>query len=67
MHLRIQTYGTFSLAGRLGSGPFLICRTDNKNAQEVLEKGLDDLMALCDVVEKKFDEARNDFENRMVE
>lgn len=32
---------------------------------EVLEKGLEDLMAMCDVVEDKFREARDGFVNKM--
>jgi len=33
----------------------------------VLEKGLDDLVAMCDVVEDKFIVARDEFVNRMEE
>jgi len=35
---------------------------DNADAQKVLEKGLDDLIALCDTVLEKFEEAEADFE-----
>jgi DNA-directed RNA polymerase I and III subunit RPAC2 len=31
----------------------------------VLEKALEDLMAMCDVVEEKFTVARDEFVNRM--
>jgi len=40
---------------------------DGVNAQEVLEKGLNDLMELCDVVIEKFEAAQEEFENRMAE
>jgi DNA-directed RNA polymerase I and III subunit RPAC2 len=33
----------------------------------VLEKGLEDLMAMCDVVEEKFTAARDDYVNNMQE
>lgn len=32
---------------------------------DVLEKGLDDLMALCDAVVTKFTDARDDFATRL--
>ncbi|OAL51361.1 RBP11-like subunits of RNA polymerase [Pyrenochaeta sp. DS3sAY3a] len=35
------------------------------NVYTVLEKGLDDLMNLCEVVEEKFTIARDEFKNRM--
>jgi len=38
---------------------------DNVSVYTVLEKGLEDLMAMCDVVEEKFTIARDDFVNRM--
>lgn len=34
---------------------------DNVSVYDVLEKGLDDLMDLCDVVMEKFAVARDDF------
>jgi hypothetical protein len=34
------------------------------NVQEVLDKGLADLMDLCDVVLDKFEEARTDFASK---
>jgi DNA-directed RNA polymerases I and III subunit RPAC2 len=33
----------------------------------VLEKGLEDLMAMCDVVEEKFTVSRDEFVNKMQE
>jgi DNA-directed RNA polymerase I and III subunit RPAC2 len=33
----------------------------------VLEKGLEDLMAMCDVVEEKFTASRDQFVNQMQE
>lgn len=64
MNLRIQTYGRFGLilsrgltvATDLGSA------LDSTNVFEVLEKGLSDLMDLCDVVTEKFTIARDGFE-----
>ncbi|KAF2669175.1 DNA-directed RNA polymerase I and III polypeptide [Microthyrium microscopicum] len=38
---------------------------DDVSAQEVLEKGLDDLADLCDVVVEKFNEARNESDSQM--
>jgi DNA-directed RNA polymerase subunit L len=34
---------------------------DNVNVQDVLDKGLTDLMELCDVVVEKFEDAQKDF------
>jgi DNA-directed RNA polymerase I and III subunit RPAC2 len=39
--------------------------TDGTTAEEALEKGLQDLMDLCDIVAEKFVAARQDFSNRM--
>lgn len=36
-------------------------QTDDTNVQDVLDKGLTDLMALCDVVVEKFEDAQKDF------
>jgi len=33
----------------------------------VLEKGLEDLMAMCDIVEEKFTASRDEFANKMQE
>jgi DNA-directed RNA polymerase I and III subunit RPAC2 len=38
---------------------------EGKTAVDALEKGLDDLMALCEVVEDKFQVALDDKRNRM--
>ncbi|KAF2715370.1 RBP11-like subunits of RNA polymerase [Pleomassaria siparia CBS 279.74] len=38
---------------------------DGVSVYTVLEKGLDDLMAMCDVVEEKFKEAREEHAQRM--
>jgi hypothetical protein len=35
--------------------------TDNVNVQDVLEKGLTDLMGLCNVVIEKFEGAQEEF------
>jgi len=35
---------------------------DDVNVQDVLEKGLSDLMDLCDVVIEKFEDAQRDYE-----
>ncbi|KAE9982651.1 hypothetical protein BLS_005574 [Venturia inaequalis] len=37
---------------------------DNVNVQDVLDKGLTDLMELCDVVVEKFEDAQKDFKAR---
>lgn len=39
--------------------------TDNVSAVQALEKGLDDLIDLCDIVDDKFKQARQTFANRM--
>ncbi|CAA9957972.1 RNA polymerase subunit AC19 [Pyrenophora teres f. teres] len=40
---------------------------DGASVYTVLEKGLEDLMAMCDVVEQKFTIARDEFANKMQE
>ncbi|KAH8725422.1 DNA-directed RNA polymerase [Phaeosphaeriaceae sp. PMI808] len=40
---------------------------DGVSVYTVLEKGLEDLMAMCDVVEEKFKISRDDFVNSMQE
>ncbi|CAG5175573.1 uncharacterized protein ALTATR162_LOCUS10603 [Alternaria atra] len=40
---------------------------DGVSVYTVLEKGLEDLMNMCDVVEQKFTIARDDFVNKMEE
>lgn len=39
--------------------------TDGVSVYAVLEKGLQDLMDMCDIVEDKFRAAREDFKDRM--
>lgn len=41
--------------------------SDGASVYTVLEKGLEDLMAMCDVVEQKFTIARDEFANKMQE
>lgn len=41
--------------------------SDGVSVYTVLEKGLEDLMAMCDVVEKKYTIARDEFVNKMEE
>jgi DNA-directed RNA polymerase I and III subunit RPAC2 len=41
--------------------------SDNVNVYTVLEKGLEDLMSICDVVEEKFTASRDEFINMMQE
>lgn len=38
---------------------------DNTTAVQALEKGFDDLIDLCDIVDDKFKQARQQFANRM--
>ncbi|OAL02677.1 RBP11-like subunits of RNA polymerase [Phaeosphaeriaceae sp. SRC1lsM3a] len=40
---------------------------DGVSVYAVLEKGLEDLMAMCDVVEEKFTASRDEFVNQMQE
>jgi hypothetical protein len=63
MNVRIQTYGLCPLRSVVTSeadNQKLICGTEG-TAFDALEKGLDDLMDLCDVVAEKFAEAREEF------
>lgn len=57
MNLRIQTYG--QSPHLLIKRPWNLTILDDVNVQDVLEKGLNDLMDLCDVVLEKFVEARD--------
>ena len=61
MNLRIQTYGMFwrTVSLRILLTYHLII--ENTTATDALEKGLDDLMDLCDVVTDKFTHARDSF------
>ena len=65
MNLRIQTYGRSYMRSyvNLATNTSL----DGVSVYTVLEKGLEDLMAMCDVVEQKFTIARDDFVNKMEE
>ena len=70
MNLRIQTYGKPSLSYpanlRLSGITWAHeCGLDGVSVYGVLEKALEDLMAMCDVVEEKFTVARDEFVNRM--
>ena len=60
MNLRIQTYGETLLAtpNRTLFSVYL-----GADVYDVLQKGLDDLMAVCDVVMDKFTIARNEFQS----
>ncbi|KAE8411141.1 DNA-directed RNA polymerase [Aspergillus pseudocaelatus] len=67
MNLRIQTYGMFDcpllwIADLLFSlNKANLWNPDTTNAVEALEKGLDSLMDLCDVVTDKFTASRDAF------
>lgn len=67
MNLRIQTYGNIQLQLLLRKETQLMFYTDGVSVYAVLEKGLEDLMAMCDVVEEKFKLSRDDFVNKMEE
>lgn len=41
------------------------CHKDGVSVYSVLDKGLEDLMAMCDVVEEKFKISRDEFVNKM--
>jgi len=60
MHLRIQTYGEYWQSAD-NSRLALTIVPDKVNVQDVLEKGLDDLSDLCDVVIEKFEAARDEY------
>lgn len=63
MNLRIQTYGNYQ--SRAYFFFTLIMVADNVSVYTVLEKGLEDLMAMCDVIEDKFTAARDEHVSRM--
>jgi hypothetical protein len=71
MNLRIQTYGTAPRPlESIPKRPRGILQDtnigdDGKTAVDALEKGLDDLMALCEVVEDKFQSAVEEKKNKM--
>lgn len=59
MNLRIQTYGEY--INHVNNTIIDHSTIDEVNVIDVLEKGLKDLMALCDVVTDKFIIARDNF------
>lgn len=65
MNLRIQTYGKHHLPWT--DPDCMLTVADGVSVYSVLEKGLEDLMAMCDVVEEKFKISRDDFVNQMQE
>ena len=65
MNLRIQTYGSSYKRDRPERSANN--QVDGDSVYTVLEKGLEDLMNMCDVVEQKFTIARDDFVNKMEE
>lgn len=65
MNLRIQTYGeqTRALSYAKSNLPRLILYVqDGVSVYDVLDKGLRDLMDVCDVVLEKFEAARDSFD-----
>jgi DNA-directed RNA polymerase I and III subunit RPAC2 len=56
----VSLFSTSASTSNLANGPL-----DGVSVYAVLEKGLEDLMAMCDVVEEKFTVARDDFVNKM--
>lgn len=46
---------------------FADLNVDNVSAEAVLDKGLQDLMDMCDIIEDKFREASDDYQNKMQE
>jgi hypothetical protein len=65
MNLRIQTYGRRYTSNHPNHAANK--QPDGVSVYSVLEKGLEDLMNMCDVVEQKFTIARDDFVNKMEE
>lgn len=65
MNLRIQTYGQSPCGQHLFSQISHVPATEGTTVYDALEKGFDDLMNLCDVVETKFTAARDEFAARM--
>lgn len=65
MNLRIQTYGIVLTPSLILTAANMPC-PDNVSVYDVLKRGLEDLMDLCDVVLDKFTAAKADFEqNKM--
>ena len=65
MNLRIQTYRKLCVPIRNVIDDTLLTLTDNVSVYQVLDKGLEDLMNMCDVVTDKFTASREDFVNQM--
>ena len=59
MHVRIQTYGIVTHLYYEGQFVRLISLLDNTDPRDVLDKALDDLMDVCDVVIEKFEGAQS--------
>jgi hypothetical protein len=65
MNLRIQTYGKLGVPIRNVIEDTLLTLIDNVSVYQVLDKGLEDLMSMCDVVTDKFTASREEFVNQM--
>ena len=65
MNLRIQTYGQCLSRELFARRSAYIRATEGTTVYDALEKGLDDLIDLCDVVETKFTAARDAFAAEM--
>ncbi len=61
MNIRIQTYGLWLPTDPRALWNATKMSTEGTTVYDVLEKGFDDLMALCDVVTEKFTVARDEF------
>lgn len=61
MNLRIQTYGKQMASSNPSSHATQMLGTEGTTVYDALEKGLDDLMDLCDVVTATFTDTRDDF------
>ena len=64
MNIRIQTYGLWLPTDARALWNAANMSIEGTTVYDVLEKGFDDLMGLCDVVTEKFTEARDDFNAR---
>ncbi len=61
MNIRIQTYGSWLATDARALSNTAKMSIEGTTVYDVLEKGFDDLMALCDVVTEKFTAARDEF------
>lgn len=61
MNIRIQTYGMWLPTDARALPNAAKMSIEGTTVYDVLEKGFDDLMALCDVVTEKFTAARDEF------